>query len=144
EVFGWHSYPQAGNVAGELRFVVGHRSVHRGRIQRIVAGNCLKQDSGIAGGAGQWAYLIQGGSKRYQTKARDSTNSRLERDCIGKRTRLAHRATGVGTERRHGFSRAHCGGRASTTASRDSLQVPGVTSGKECRIFSGGAHGEFV
>ena len=59
EIFFRQADPDSAQVAVENGLVIGDRSVHRGRIRRIVTGDRLQQQGAVPHIAGDWADLVE-------------------------------------------------------------------------------------
>ena len=85
--------------AGHRRFVVRHRQIDAGRIQRIVARHRLQHDRAVAHRARHRPRLIERRRKRDDAPARTPPIGRLDPGDAGNRRRLTNRATGIGARR---------------------------------------------
>ena len=78
-----------------IRHVIHHREARRSRVARIVAGDRVQGQRGVAHRAGQRAHVVQAVAERQHTVAAHAAVGRLQPDGPAKRRGDANRAAGI-------------------------------------------------
>ncbi len=135
---------QAGDGLVHLAEVVGHGDLGGGGVQRIMAGHDLHDQGGVFHSVGKGADLVEAGGEGDKSVAGDEAVGGLVADDATQGCGLADGAACVGTEGADAEVSGHGGGSAAGGATGDAGDVPGVFGGAAGRVFSAGAHGEFI
>ena len=109
-----------------------------------MACDCFVEQCGVQDGAGDGAYLVEGGRHGDDAVTGDGAVGGLDADATGQCCGLADGAAGVGAERQGCLegSDGCCG--AAAGAAGCAVECPGVADYAECGVLVGGAHCEFV
>ena len=104
----------------------------------------LQHRAGVADAPREGADGVQRRRERDQAVAADPTVRRLQPDDAAERRRLAHAATGVGSQRPHRLAGRHRGGGPAARATRHPVEVPRVVHRPVRGVLVRGAHRELV
>ncbi len=121
-----HADAQPFQPALQVGQAIGGRPRRAGRIVRVMAGDGVKQDGVVLDIAGHRPNVVERMGQREHAGEADRAVGRLQADDAAAGGRVAHRAAGVGAERRRYKSSGQRRARAARRAAGVQVAVPGI------------------